>query len=72
MTAEGTQLVAELVDFPLAMVFFTARCFTCIYRSTLGGYAHEEQGARIGNGGGGGDKELVNSTNPQSPLIYLL
>jgi hypothetical protein len=69
---EGTQLVAELVAFPLAMLFFTARCFTHIYESTLGGYAREEQGARIGNGGGGGDKELVNSTNPQSPLIYLL
>jgi hypothetical protein len=54
------------------MLFFTARCFTHIYESTLGGYAREEQGARIGNGGGGGDKELVNSTNPQSPLIYLL
>jgi hypothetical protein len=35
------------------------------------GYARKEQGARIGNGGGGGDKELVNRTNPQSPLIYL-
>jgi hypothetical protein len=31
----------------------------------------KEQGARIGNGGGG-EKELVNSTNPHSPLIYLL
>jgi hypothetical protein len=72
VTAEGTQLVAELVAFPFAMLFFTARCFTRIYESTLGGYAREEQGARIGNGGGGGDKELVNSTNPQSPPIYLL
>jgi hypothetical protein len=72
VTAEGTQLVAELVAFPLAMLFFTARCFTRIYKCTLGGYAREEQGARIGNDGGGGDKELVNSTNPQSPPIYLL
>jgi hypothetical protein len=32
----------------------------------------EEQGARIGNGGGGREKELVNNTNPHSPLIYLL
>jgi hypothetical protein len=71
MKAEGTQLVAELVAFPLAMLFFTARCFTRIYKFTLGGYAREEQGARIGNGGGG-DKELVNSTNPQSSPIYLL
>jgi hypothetical protein len=69
--AEGTQLVVELVAFPLAMLFFTAKCITCIYESTLGGYAREEQGTRIGNGGGGGDKELVNSTNPQSPPIYL-
>jgi hypothetical protein len=72
VTAEGTQLVAELVAFPLAMLFFTARCFTRIYESMLGGYAREEQGARIGNGGGGGDKELVNSTNPRSLPIYLL
>jgi hypothetical protein len=72
VTAEGTQLVTELVAFPLAMLFFTARCFTCIYKLTHGGYAREEQGAGISNGGGGGDKELVNSTNPQSPPIYLL
>jgi hypothetical protein len=72
VTAEGTQLVAELVAFPLAMFFFTAKCFTRIYESTLGGYAREELGPRIGNGGGGRDKELVNSTNPQSPPIYLL
>jgi hypothetical protein len=38
----------------------------------LGGYAGEEQGAEIHNGGDGGDKELVNSTNPHFPLIYLL
>jgi hypothetical protein len=69
---EGTQLVAELVAFPLAMLFFTARCFTRIYESTLRGYVCEEQGARIDNGGGSGEKELVNSTNPHSPLIYLL
>jgi hypothetical protein len=72
MIAEGTQLVAELVAFPLAMLFFTARCFTCIYKSTLGGYAREELGARIGNGSSSGDKELVNSINLQSPSIYLL
>jgi hypothetical protein len=52
MKAEGTQLVAELVAFPLAILFFTARCFTRIYKIVLGGYACEEQGARIGNGGG--------------------
>jgi hypothetical protein len=54
------------------MLFFTARCFTRIYESTHGGYAREEQDARIGNGGGDRDKELVNSTNPHSPPIYLL
>jgi hypothetical protein len=53
-------------------LFFAAKCFTRIYESALGGYAGEEQGAEIDNGGGGGDKELVNSTNPHSPLIYLL
>jgi hypothetical protein len=70
--AEDTQLVAEFVAFPLAILFFAAKCFTRIYESTLGGYAGEEQGAEIDNGGGGGDKELVNSTNPHFPLIYLL
>jgi hypothetical protein len=53
-------------------LFFTAKCFTRIYESALEGYPGEEQGAEIDNGGGGGDKELVNSTNPHSPLIYLL
>jgi hypothetical protein len=72
VAAEGTQLVAELIAFPLAMMFFTARCFTRIYDSTLRGYVREEQGARIGNGGGSGEEELVNSINPHSPLIYLL
>jgi hypothetical protein len=68
---EGIQLVAEFV-LPLVILFFAAKCFTRIYESVLGGYAGEEQGAEIDNGGGGGDKELVNSTNPHSPLIYLL
>jgi hypothetical protein len=72
MMAEGTQLVTKFVAFPLVILFFTARCFTRIYESTLGGYAREEQDAEIGNGGGGGEKELVNSTNPHFSLIYLL
>jgi hypothetical protein len=72
MKAEGTQLVAEFVAFPLAILFFAARCFTRIYESALGGYAGEERGAEIDNGGGGGDKEQVNNINPHSPLIYLL
>jgi hypothetical protein len=62
MMAEGTQLVVEFVVFRLAMVFLAARCFTRIYRSAPGGYAREEQEAEIDNGGGGGEKELVNST----------
>jgi hypothetical protein len=70
--AEGTHLVAEFVAFPLVMLFFAARCFTRIYESAPGGYAREEQDAEISNGGGGGEKELVNSTNPHSSLIYLL
>jgi hypothetical protein len=70
--AEGTQLVAEFVVFPLAMVFLATRCFTRIYKSVPRGYAREEQEAEIDNGGGGGEKELVNSTNPQYPFIYLL
>jgi hypothetical protein len=68
---EGTQLVAEFA-LPLVILFFAAKCFTRIYKSALGGYAGEEQGAEIDNGGGGRDKKLVNSTNPHSPLIYLL
>jgi hypothetical protein len=70
--AEGTQLVAEFVVFPLAMVFLAARCFTHIYRSAPGGYAREEQEAEIDNGSSGGEKELVNSTNPHYTFIYLL
>jgi hypothetical protein len=70
--AEGTQLVAEFVVFPLAMVFLAARCFTHIYKSAPGGYAREEQEAEIDNGGGDREKELVNSTNPHYPFIYLL
>jgi hypothetical protein len=68
---EGTQLVAEFALY-LVILFFTAKCFTCIHESVLRGYAGEEQGAEIDNGGGGGDKELVNSANPHSSLIYLL
>jgi hypothetical protein len=62
MMAEGTQLVGEFVAFPLVMMFFAARYFTCIYESVPGGYAQEEQDAEIDNGGSGGEKELVNST----------
>jgi hypothetical protein len=69
--AEDTQLVAEVV-FPLAMVFLVARCFTRIYQSAPRGYAREEKEAEIDNGGGGGEKELVNSKNPHDPFIYLL
>jgi hypothetical protein len=68
---EGTHLVAEFA-FPLVILFFATKCFTRIHESALGGYAGEEQAAEIDNGGGGGDKELVNSTNPHSSLIYLL
>jgi hypothetical protein len=70
--AEGTQLVAEFIVFPLAMVFLATRCFTRIYKSAPGGYAREEQGAEIDNGSGGGEKELVNSKDPHYPFIYLL
>jgi hypothetical protein len=68
--AEGTQLVAEFIVFPLAIVFLDARHFTCIYKSAPGGYAREEQEAEIDNGGGGGETELVNSKkSPLSPYI---
>jgi hypothetical protein len=65
--AEVTQLVAEFI-FPLVMVFLVARCFTRIYQSALRGYVREETDAEIGNSGGGGEEELVNSKNPTSPL----
>jgi hypothetical protein len=70
--AEGTQLVAEFVAFPLVILFFAVMCFTRIYEFAPGGYAREEQEAEIDNGSGGGEKELVNSKNPHYPLIYLL
>jgi hypothetical protein len=70
--AEGTQLVAEIVAFPLVILFLDARRFTRIYKSALRGYAREEQEAKVGNGGGGGEKELVNSKDPHYPFIYLL
>jgi hypothetical protein len=54
------------------MVFLAARCFTHIYKSAPGGYAREEQEVEIDNGGSGEEKELVNSTNPHYPFIYLL
>jgi hypothetical protein len=50
--AEGIQLVAEFVAFPLVILLLDARCFTRIYKSAPGGYAREEQEAKIGNGGG--------------------
>jgi hypothetical protein len=66
---DGTQLVEEFA-LPLVILVFAARCFTRIYESALGGYAGEEQGVEIDNGGSGGDKELVNSTkSPLSPNI---
>jgi hypothetical protein len=70
--AEGTQLVAEFIAFPLVILFLDAGCFTRIYKSAPGGYAREEQEAEIGNGSGDGEKELVNSKEPHYPFIYLL
>jgi hypothetical protein len=66
--AEGTQLVTGFVVFPLAMVFLDARCFTRIYKSAPGGYARGKKEAEIDNGGGGREKELVNSKDPTIPL----
>jgi hypothetical protein len=66
MMAEVTQLVAEFA-FPLVMVCLVARCFTRIYQSAPGGYARKEKEAKIDNGGGGREKELVNSKFPHYP-----
>jgi hypothetical protein len=65
--ADRTQLVARLADFPLAMAFLDARCFTRIYNLSLGALCAKNKEAKIGNGGGGGEEELVNSKNPHSP-----
>jgi hypothetical protein len=64
--AEVTQLVAAF-DFPLAMAFLVARCFTRIYQICVWGLCTKEEGGKIGNGGGGGEKELVNSKIPHDP-----
>jgi hypothetical protein len=64
--AEVTQLVAAF-DFPLAMAFLVARCFTRIYQSASGGLCTKGEGGKIDNGGGGGEKELVNSKIPHYP-----
>jgi hypothetical protein len=66
MMADATQLVAEFA-FPLVMMFLVAKCFTRIYQSAHGGYARKEKEAKIDNGSGGGEKELVNSKFPHYP-----
>jgi hypothetical protein len=64
--AEVTQLVAAF-DFPLAMAFLLAKCFTRIYQICAWGLCTKGEGGKIGNGGGG-EKELVNSKIPHDPL----
>jgi hypothetical protein len=67
--AEVTQLVAAF-DFPLAMAFLLARCFTRIYQICAWGLCTKGEGSKIDSGGGGGEKELVNSKIPHdSPYI---
>jgi hypothetical protein len=64
--AEVTQLVAAF-DFPLAMAFFLVRCFTRIYQIYAWGLCAKGEGSKSDNGGGGGEKELVNSKIPHDP-----
>jgi hypothetical protein len=64
--AEVTQLVAAF-DFPLAMAFLFARCFTRIYQIYAWGLCTKGERSKIDNGGGGGEKELVNSKIPHDP-----
>jgi hypothetical protein len=64
--AEVTQLVAAFI-FPLAMAFLLARCFTCIYQICAWGLCAKGEGSKSSNGGGGREKELVNSTIPHDP-----
>jgi hypothetical protein len=61
-----TQLVAAF-DFPLAMAFLVARCFTLIYQIRAWGLCTKGEGGKIDNGGSGGEKELVNSKIPHNP-----
>jgi hypothetical protein len=63
---EVTQLVAAF-DFPLAMAFLLARCFTRINQICAWGLCAKGEGGKIDNGGGGGEKELVNSKIPHDP-----
>jgi hypothetical protein len=64
--AEVTQLVTAF-DFPLAMAFLVARCFTRIYQIHAWGLCTKGKGDKIDNGGGGREKELVNSKFPHDP-----
>jgi hypothetical protein len=64
--AEVTQLVAAF-DFPLSMAFLVARCFTRIYQIRAWGLCIKGEGGKINNGGGGGEKGLVNSKIPHDP-----
>jgi hypothetical protein len=65
--AEVTQLVAAF-NFHLAMAFLLARCFTRIYQIYAWGLCTKEEGSKSDNGGGGREKELVNSKFPHDPL----
>jgi hypothetical protein len=64
---EVTQLVAAF-DFPLAMAFLLAKCFTRIYQICAWGLCTKGEGGKIDYGDGGGEKELVNSKIPHDPL----
>jgi hypothetical protein len=69
MMAEATQLVAAF-DFPLAMAFLLARCFTRIYQICAWGLCAKGEGSKSSNGGGGRENELVNSKIPHyAPYI---
>jgi hypothetical protein len=36
MKAKGTQIVAAFTAFPLTILFFSAKCFTRIYKLRMG------------------------------------
>jgi hypothetical protein len=59
-----------LALFPWSSCSWTQGASRASNKLAPGGYAREEQEAEISNGGGGGEKELVNSKDPHYPFIY--
>jgi hypothetical protein len=71
--SRGYQARRGICRLPLGHLVLRRQMLHTHLRFALGGLCRRTTGHKDwNNGGGGGDKELVNSTNPHSPLIYLL